>query len=284
VWVFSSIPAGIEYISDMLTQKSSDVRFARVGEVYVLGRPEPQKIPAAGIALLNLTRRRDAGYPRTAPSEIRRQVQEQLGFSGQMVDLLGQTLLDPLNFVPFAEAGGMKVLGQVTGQPALTQAAAQAMRHGEGVLGTLRMYPEVLKATPLTRLPSGDYNVGWLARTVGGLTPEGAISGQGGGLAGKTVPNSWWANSTKRRPSVKPCRMADMLIDNGGQYDRVVTPGDPAMFDRLIDGMRGLPTEDLAGLATILDTPAMVTLKPLVADMDAKALKQDAARRLQWAA
>ena len=93
-----NIPAGIEWVIDMIREGETDVKFAKKGEVWHLGMVDPVPIDNYGVARLSMTTM--ALNKGQAPSEALARIQQVFGFSGAYTDLNAQRVFDPLNVVP----------------------------------------------------------------------------------------------------------------------------------------------------------------------------------------
>jgi hypothetical protein len=266
-----NLPAHIEWLSDMLTQGSTDVRFAEAGQVQTIGQLEPVSVPAAGLALLQMATAEQIANPGKSYQEIIGKYQEQYGFSGQLMDLIGQSLLDPLNAVPKVETGGLKLLGKVTGDTALVQAAKMADKYYGGASKTFQLYPEVLKGTTLEGAPT------WMQRTLGGLTPTGEIDlARGGGLLGKVWP--WYAHLNELQPEAQAKVGAVAVVDWMGS---AVSNLNDVEFKSLIKSIETGSFENAVGAAKAMNTPTFATYKGLLNDFDWKIMRNmDATRAL----
>jgi len=143
-----NIPAFIEYMSDLITQGKSDVRFAQPGkEIWVLGKGEPVPIEAGTVrGEIEMAFNAISSGQKTSEESLV-DIKNKYGLSGDIGDLAAGILFDPINFFGPAQSVPIGVAGKLTGNSALAKAAFHSARHGQGAISTLRNYSQDLRYT-----------------------------------------------------------------------------------------------------------------------------------------
>lgn len=271
-----NIPAGVEWLIDMARTGKTDVVFAGPGQVHVLGQALPQNVDKYTQVALQDAWKRIAGGE--AAEQVIQEVQEKYAFSGAFTDLIFQMGADPLNVVPIVERKAVGALADVTGNPTLKLASQIA--EGEGVIGTTRVYGELLRSG----LGPEVKNLNPLQLKIAGLTSEGIIKNlqpSGQGLAaiakqgvGKVAeqpfnPLIWAKTLAELTPESRARTMLAMAQENiSVALD--AAKGDPIKQAQIIETwIRNTPEEALSA-AKVVGTPEGMTVRQAMAGFQGK--------------
>ena len=263
-----NFPAAIEYLIDMALRGETDVRFAHKGEVQIIGEAEPRKLDAYGFTALKLaTSEIMAGGD---PEYVAAKYADMFGFGGQFTDLVFQSGADPFNVIPIIERKGVQVYAKLTGNPALEMAAKLAK--GEGIIGTKRVYGELLRSgqgpsiaemTPRQIRAAGLTNEGVIKDLQAGgpnmVRAVGAVSEQ------PFNPVAWY----QAMKELTPASRARMFL--GLAHENIETLLDAAKFEptemiRLVRSWSELPPAQAMEVAKMLGFPEASTVRQALTD------------------
>jgi len=156
--------AAAEWVYRAITSQNPElVKFAQRGQVWELGQAEPVSVDVYGAAALTAARREImAGAD---PEEVIARYTQQFGFSGQMQEMLGHMVLDPLNILPKAAARGTGLLAKAGGNIPLAKAFGMA----EGPLQGWKLYQNLIR----TGVAGAADELSAFEKFAGGLTETG---------------------------------------------------------------------------------------------------------------
>jgi hypothetical protein len=189
------------------------------GERYVIGDYEPVQLDAVGMsAVVNARRELIAGAD---PNEVMLKYSEQFGFSGEVSDLIGHIVLDPLNIAPTVLAKGIGTVADLTKNPVM----ARAYKTAHGPIEGWKKY----RAFVRTGVAGAADELTAFQRFAGGLNEQGIIR--------KLVPETSqmgpirraWQYLRELTPVAKSRTILSIGADNIMNYLDYVNRLDPEM-------------------------------------------------------
>jgi hypothetical protein len=153
-------------------------------------------------------------------------VEFQQGILGQIGDMVGQGVFDPLNVMPKIETKVGETAAGITGH----KVAAESFRGSEGIMEAGRKY-KTLVQTGMAQTIDPNFkldNMGWMARQVAGLTDTGEIKAgmfTNKGLLDPTPSKNFVQELTTLTPEARASIGANMFYENIGTL--METIGDP---------------------------------------------------------
>ena len=278
-----------EVVWDYLRTGDTDVVFNRMagpGEVWVLGQAEPVRINRAGLAIMDAARQEIAQGADWR--DVYNKYFAQLGMSGQLADLVAQSLADPLNVTPLVESRALALFGKATRNPVLVKAARLASQAGEGAIGTRRVYRALLptELRPFEMSPGQLKLVGINPETGAyeSLSPARTVQrtarsiGEAAVTLGESPfnPGAWVGfvrNLFELTPDSRYKAVLEMAHDNAGLLLNM-GGDDPKEMFRLVRAWRELDLREAAAAAEILGMPEAATVKPGLSGLDVDALEK----------
>ena len=285
----SPVAWGLQRIARMFPDgnwKNEDLKFAQPGEVWKMGEANPVKVdnlaPAAPSAtptdrLLTAIRfpgttiedrllkvvREDMMQPGADPEQVAAKYRDTFGLSGQIADLVGQTVFDPMKLVPRLESSVGKDVAHLTGNEALSNVYQKSINAGHGGLfeGTKQLTAEARTGQVGDLSPFEK----WLT----GVSSEGKIAELNKTvLTGNKVVD--FANTMRQlTPRSKAEATISLMRDHifGSLLNRSQVDGvpDPAEFVKLYNARADFDYQAAANIAdATMGGPEGYTIQPLL--------------------
>lgn len=194
------------------------------GEEWYLGSAVPVELQQTFYERMNEAERKiEAGQPYR---EVMLELQQ--GLKGQIADLAGQAIADPLNMVGRVEAGGGQVISRIRGDAVAEAAFAQSFSsRNPGLMDARRRLQNIVNTPGEALKIDPNYNVnemGAVTKWMAGLTTEGKIKAgplDKGGLLDYTPPKKNIRGMIDYLTNLNPESRArvgqDLLLSNVGR-------------------------------------------------------------------
>jgi hypothetical protein len=244
-----NIPAGIEWVVDMVKYGETDVKFAKQGEAWHLGKVDPVPIDKYGVARLEmLTQAIKKGQ---APAEALAGVQEVFGFSGLYTDLNAQIVLDPLNIVPFVSKSPIKAWAHLTDNKIMLNALDMSKR--KGAVETMRIFGNLSQTANVD-------DIGKMGRLFGKITKDNKLQQL------EKLPDQ--RNLKEYLNGLTPASQAEL----GGRIARdyigagVANANDLTQIQKIVDSLAAGTPGVAAEIDKIINTPMGRTMQTTLKD------------------